>query len=110
MWKAHAYAVELVKQFFGESVQMTLGQREGIPTKPHPQGVCEMMEHFQVSKEQCLYIGDSNVDIQTAKAAGVTSVGVLWGFRYAKELETEGADFLVENANALEALILGELE
>lgn len=107
--KAHQYAVELVKQFFGETIDETLGQREGIPTKPHPQSVHEMMSHFNVEPEACLYIGDSNVDIQTAKAAGIPSIGVLWGFRDEVELKGEGADYIVKDAKALEALIIEKL-
>lgn len=104
--KAHEYAVELTQRFFADTIEKTLGQREGIPTKPHPQGVLEMMTYFQVEPSECLYIGDSNVDIQTAKAAGVTSIGVLWGFREAKELENEGANYLAENVKDLEKIIL----
>ena len=107
--KAHAYAVELVQQFFGDNIDETLGQREGIPTKPHPQSVQEMMAHFNVGPEVCLYIGDSNVDIQTAKAAGIPSIGVLWGFRDEAELKGEGADYIVKDAKALETLILEKL-
>lgn len=107
--KAHEYAVELMRQFFGDTIEKTLGQREGVPTKPHPQGIQEMMTYFNVTPSECVYIGDSNVDIQTAKAAGVTSVGVLWGFRDAKELSNEGADYLVEDAKQLEQLILSQL-
>ena len=104
--KAHEYAVELTQRFFADTIEKTLGQREGIPIKPHPQGVQEMMAYFQVEPSECLYIGDSNVDIQTAKAAGVTSIGVLWGFREAKELENEGANYLAENVKDLEKIIL----
>lgn len=104
--KAHTYAVQLVQKFFDETIDQILGQREGIPTKPHPQSVEEMMKCFNVLPSECLYIGDSNVDIQTAKAAGVRSVGVLWGFRGEEELKQEGADYLVESVSELEALIL----
>lgn len=104
--KAHPYATELVKRFFGDTICMTLGQREGVPIKPHPHAVQEMMNHFNVQPNECLYIGDSNVDIQTAQAAKVTSVGVLWGFRDAKELRNEGADYLVHDTKALETIIL----
>ena len=104
--KAHDYAVELMKQFFGNQIDYTLGQREGIPTKPHPQSVLEMMAHFEVTPKECLYVGDSNVDIQTAKAAGLTSIGVLWGFREEQELRTEGADYLVKDAKELETCIM----
>lgn len=106
--KAHAYAVHLVDLFFGELIDDTLGQREGVPTKPDPQGVLELMAHFKASPKECLYIGDSNVDMQTAEAAQIDSVGVLWGFRSKEELEQAGATFLVENTKALEAILLGQ--
>ena len=106
--KAHEYAVDLMKRFFGEAIGHTLGQREGVPTKPNPQAVYEMMTYFEAKPEECLYVGDSNVDIQTAKAAGVTSVGVLWGFRGEDELRAEGADYLVSSTQELEDLILGK--
>lgn len=104
--KAQDYAVYLMRQFFGEKITWTLGQREGVPTKPNPQGVYEMMAHFGVKKEECLYVGDSNVDIQTAKAAGITSIGALWGFRGEAELRAEGADYLAKDVEELEAFIL----
>ena len=106
--KAHPYAVELVKLFFGDLIEYTVGQREGIPTKPHPQGVLEMMMHFKVPREACIYIGDSNVDMQTAQAAQLESIGVLWGFRSKEELIQSGATYLVENTEQLEAIITGK--
>lgn len=106
--KAHPYAVELVKLFFGDLIEHTVGQREGIPTKPHPQGVLEMMMHFKVPHEACIYIGDSNVDMQTAQAAQLKSIGVLWGFRSREELIQSGATYLVENTEQLEAIITGK--
>lgn len=54
-----------------------------------------------------LFVGDSNVDIRTAKNGGLTGCGVLWGFRTRAELEAEGADFIVETPAELAELILG---
>lgn len=105
--KAHPYAVHLMELFFGNFIDYTLGQREGVPTKPDPQSVLEMMAHFKALPEECLYIGDSNVDVQTAKAAKVDSVGVLWGFRSKEELEQAGAKYLVADTKALETILLG---
>lgn len=106
--KAHPYATQLVKLFFGNLIEYTLGQREGVPTKPHPQGVLEMITYFKESDKACIYIGDSNVDIQTAQAAHLESVGVLWGFRSKEELIKAGATYLVEDAKQLEMLITGK--
>lgn len=106
--KAHSYAVKLVELFFGDLVEYTLGQREGIPTKPHPQSVLEMIDYFKVSQQECLYIGDSNVDMETAKAADVDSVGVLWGFRGEEELVKAGAKYIISTTRELEMILLGE--
>ncbi len=104
--KAHPYAVDLVKLFFGDLNQYTLGQREGVPTKPNPQAVLEMMAYFNETNTACIYIGDSDVDIQTAQAAQLESVGVLWGFRSKEELTKAGATYLVENTEQLEQIIM----
>ena len=56
--------------------------------------------------EETLFVGDSNVDIQTAKNGGLTGCGVLWGFRTRQELEAEGADYIVEDPAQLAELIL----
>lgn len=104
--KAHPYAVKLMALFFGDLIDYTLGQREGVPTKPHPQGVLEMMAHFKVSNDECIYIGDSNVDIQTAQAAHLASIGVLWGFRSREELTKAGATYLVEDTKQLASIIM----
>ncbi len=105
--KPHLYTVELVERFFGEGIDKALGQRENVPIKPHPVGIQELLAAFDIPKEKCIYIGDSDIDMQTAKAAGVTSVGVLWGFRDRKELIESGADYLAADATALKEIILG---
>lgn len=72
-----------------------LGQRDGVPVKPDPAIVDEILCIAGVSKEETLYVGDSGVDMQTAAASGVVSVGVAWGFRTRKELEENGARYIV---------------
>lgn len=64
------------------------GQREGIPAKPNPMVVEEILDAAHVNKDDVLYVGDSNVDMQTAMNAGVDAVAVSWGFRPRKELES----------------------
>lgn len=71
-----------------------LGQREGVPKKPDPAGALESARLMDVSPAETLFVGDSGVDMATAKAAGMTAVGVLWGFRGADELKANGADAL----------------
>ena len=79
---------KLIHQFF-PVIRFTaiLGQREGIPSKPDPQIIEEIAQKAKVSKEAIVYIGDSCVDMQTGVNAGVTTVGVSWGFRPRTELE-----------------------
>ena len=85
----------LVKRFFPNiNFVAVLGQREGVPVKPNPQIIFDIIQLAGVTKEQTLYVGDSGVDMQTAVAAGVDSVGVLWGFRTADELLQNGAGSL----------------
>lgn len=81
------------------------GQREGVPVKPHPAVVEEILNIAGARKEDTLYIGDSGVDMQTASNSGVTSVGVTWGFRSKAELEENGASYIIDKAEDLNALI-----
>lgn len=104
--KPNEFAREVVKIFFEDRLQLVFGQRANFPTKPNPVTVFEVFENFKVTPEECIYVGDSNVDIVTAKNAGVKSVGVAWGFRGKEELEAEGADFIVYTAEELGKLIL----
>ncbi len=78
-----------------------LGQREGIPRKPDPAGVLEILQYLGVPTGNCLYLGDSDIDMQTATAAGVYPVGALWGFRSAEELTRSGARRLVRHPREL---------
>lgn len=108
--KAQPYAIKLTELFFGGLIKQTLGQREGIPTKPHPKSILDMMTYFKVSPDECLYIGDSNVDMETARSAQVDSAGVLWGFRSRAELVSAGAKYLVADAKELEDILLKNYE
>ena len=65
------------------------------------------MEQLGACAQETLYVGDSNVDVQTGHNAGIKVAGVTWGFRGRKELEQAGADYVVDSAEELENLILG---
>ena len=81
------------------------GQREGIPVKPHPQIVEDILTLVPVNKEEVIYIGDSGVDMQTALHAGVESIGVTWGFRPKEELLQHSPTHLVDSADEIKILI-----
>ena len=100
--KPDRQTVKVVKEIFGDNIfDYAQGQKDGIRRKPEPDGVWYLMEQMQVSKEECLYIGDSEVDAATGKNSGLKTRGVLWGFRDRKTLETAGADHLIERPEEL---------
>lgn len=94
--KADAFTKQMVKEFLPDlHFDAVLGERSGIPRKPDPYGVFEIAEVIEVSPDQCLYLGDSGIDMKTAAAAGAYPVGALWGFRKADELVANGAQALI---------------
>ena len=78
-----------------------LGQREGVPRKPHPAGALETARLLDLPPSAILYVGDTGVDMRTAQQAGMDAVGVLWGFRDAEELRATGAEILVQTPQEL---------
>ena len=93
--KFQAGTEKLIRLFFpGVEFAAVFGQREGVPLKPDPAVVGEILALTGVAKERVLYVGDSGVDMQTAAAAGVRSVGVTWGFRERAELEQAGLELI----------------
>lgn len=100
--KPHPQTVKVVREIFGEGIfSYVQGQMDGIPKKPDPTGVWKLQEKMKVSKEDCLYVGDSEVDIRTGHAAGLETVGVLWGFRSKRALEDAGAESLITHPREL---------
>lgn len=96
------YAVQpLCKQYFPRLFDTAVGVKEGIRPKPNPDAVLSVLEQFSVSKRQAVYIGDSQVDVQTAKNASVDCIAVLWGFRDRQTLEDAGAIRFAQKAQDL---------
>lgn len=103
--KPHAFTEALVRNMFGEYIQVAYGQREGIPAKPNPATVLEVIETLGYEKEECIYVGDTDVDIYTGKNAGLKTIGVLWGFRTKEELIKAGADYIALEVQDLYEII-----
>ena len=100
--KYQAGAEKLVAHFFPNIHFIAVfGQREGVPTKPDPAVVEEIRTKAKVKKEEVLYIGDSNVDMQTAINSGVDACGVAWGFRPVSELEAYGPMMIAREAKEI---------
>ncbi len=104
--KYQAATEKLVAHYFPHiPFVAVLGQREGVPVKPDPAIVHEILAVAGVSARDTLYIGDSGVDMRTAQAAGVESVGVTWGFRGRDELLQSEACCLVDRADEIVAIV-----
>ena len=98
---------ELNRDFFAEYISVAIGDREGMRKKPAPDSLFEAMTLLGVQKEECLYIGDSDVDIETAKNAGIPCIGCAWGFRGRDFLREHGLDdsFILETPTELPAFV-----
>ena len=96
--KYHEATLEMIAHYFPTiNFAKVLGQRDGVPTKPHPQIVEEILETTNICKDDVLYVGDSGVDMTTAANAGVDSIGVDWGLRTVEELKANNATYIISN-------------
>ena len=95
--KPDEFTVSIVKQLFpGRVFACVMGKREEYPRKLDPVSVNAILSQLSIEPEQALYIGDSNIDMQTAANAGIESIGVSWGFRPVAELEASGAAHIAD--------------
>ena len=92
--KPDAATQKVVSALFGEAFDFVLGKREELPRKPAPDGALLAARKLGVTPAECLYVGDTDTDMQTGMAAGMTTVGVLWGFRTRAELEQNNARYI----------------
>ncbi|MBQ6947340.1 MAG: HAD family hydrolase [Clostridia bacterium] len=99
--KPHTAVLPVCTYLFGDKLDFILGQKEGVPRKPEIIGVKMVWEALGVCAEECLYVGDTDCDMQTGKNAGMFTVGVAWGFRTEKELWDNGADTVIHHPQEL---------
>ncbi len=95
--KPHNTTCSIAEALFGDAIDVCLGARDGVPLKPAPDGVFELLAQLHVAPEECLYIGDTGTDMKTAVNAGLYAVGVSWGFRDVRELVDSGADAVIHH-------------
>ena len=96
----------LTKVFSEHSFVEAWGQKPEYKRKPDGEALLAMLEIHGIDKSECLYVGDSDVDVFTAKNAGVAMAGVSWGFRGKDELRTAGAEYVADSAYELGDYIL----
>ncbi|MBU5479932.1 HAD family hydrolase [Blautia sp. MSJ-19] len=99
--KPHVAAVKVIRQMFEGYFDLVIGQSDAVRRKPAPDGPLKAAEEFGVTPQECMYVGDTRTDMETGKAAGMHTVGVLWGFRDRQELESSGADVIAQRPQDL---------
>ena len=99
--KADGAVQQLSRIYFRDLIDTSVGESAGVRRKPYPDTVLKVMENLKVSKDECLYVGDSEVDIRTARNADIDCASVLWGFRSRKQLEECKAEVFCSNTEEL---------
>ncbi len=105
--KAHHLAGPVVEAYYPGLFDRVQGALPDVPNKPDPTLLGRLMAQMGAVPETTLFVGDSNVDVQTGKNGGLAVCGVLWGFRSREELEGEGADYLIDHPAQLVELVTG---
>ncbi len=102
--KVEPIAKNIINHFFG-GMDVVYGQVDGVPNKPDPLLTLKALKELDLSPEECLFVGDTSVDMETAKNSGAVSCGVLWGFRTEEELKNAGANYIVKEADEILRII-----
>lgn len=98
-------AQKVVRKLYGDQFDFIIGKREGIPVKPDPTAALIAMRELGASPEECIFVGDSKMDVKTGVNSGAYPVGVLWGFRKKEELISGGAKTIISEPEELLAII-----
>lgn len=100
--KPQAFTETCCRHYFPERpFDFVIGQQEGRPVKPNPYPALQAATHLRMPPSDCLFLGDSGVDMETARRAGMFPVGALWGFRRQDELEVAGASACIQHPRDL---------
>ncbi|MCQ2479905.1 MAG: HAD-IA family hydrolase [Clostridia bacterium] len=86
----------IVKGFFSDIIPLAIGRKDDVPAKPAPDSVWSAMKELGCSAKETIYIGDSEVDVETAHNAGLKCIAVSWGFRDKELLQSVGADYIID--------------
>lgn len=94
--KFDAAVKELNKIYFEQYIKVAIGESSNIAKKPAPDTVIKALKELDSTDDKAIYVGDSEVDVKTARNAGVKCVGVTWGFRDRELLKEKGADYIID--------------
>ncbi len=101
--KPHHAATAICESFFGDRLDVVIGDREGVRRKPYPDSVFEVIDKLGATR--AVYVGDADTDIEVARNAGIPSISVTWGFRDRDFLIEHGAERLCDDAQGLFAAL-----
>ncbi len=100
---------QLCRHFFGDTIAVAIGANETHRNKPAPDNLFAAMEQFGATAMDTVYVGDSEVDLDTARNAGLPCISVLWGFRELAQLDAHGAVYCVRNIDELMLMLHSDL-
>ena len=103
--KDNDHANDIVKKLYGGEIFEEILGTGRFPGKPSPEGALYLAEKYGVSPSECAFVGDSDVDMKTAKNAGMVAVGVTWGYREKEILKEAGADFIADKPSVVYDII-----
>ena len=103
--KLHSLAVKSVNTYFNSYEMKVIGAEGGFPRKPIPDSTFHILQHFNCSSSDALFIGDSIIDIKTAQNANISSVGVLWGNGMEEDFKKQKSDFILEKPQDLLSIL-----
>lgn len=96
---------ELAREYFSAYIPVAIGESGGVRKKPEPDCVFEALKELGADTSQALYIGDSEVDVETARNSGLPCIGVTWGFRSRELLAERGAEYIIDTPMELMKLL-----
>lgn len=104
--KPHEFTLKITNKYFNNMFDFVLGQKNQMSKKPEPDGLFYILDQLGIDKSDCVYIGDSPVDVATARNAGVSAYAVSWGMRPVSELTEANPDAIAHTSEQLKQLIL----
>jgi phosphoglycolate phosphatase len=105
--KPHKFTLEFIEYFFKDYPFIEVhGQKKEVPKKPHPMGAINIAIALNLEANEIIFVGDTPTDINTAKSAGMCSIGVSWGYRSVDELILAKADYIANDPEHLTQLLL----
>lgn len=96
---------ELVKGFLGDYIKVAIGESENVSRKPAPDTVIKALAELESVPDKAVYVGDSEVDVMTARNSNLICIGVTWGFRTREVLEKERAQYIIDEPHQLLSIL-----